>query len=80
MTYEDQWSTPERKALRDTVTAFVKKEVTPNLPQWERDCEIPRELQKKIAHAGFLGAGVPEEVGGDGGNLIDQVSVVEAWI
>jgi acyl-CoA dehydrogenase len=58
----------------------VKKEVAPNLSQWERDCEVPRELQKKIAHAGFLGAGVPEEVGGDGGNLIDQVSVVEAWI
>jgi acyl-CoA dehydrogenase len=80
MTFIDQWATPERKALRETVTAFVQKEVVPNLPQWERDCEIPHELQKKIAHAGFLGAGVPEEVGGDGGNLIDQVSVVEAWI
>ena len=80
MAYVDQWATPERRALRKTVTAFVQKEVVPNLPQWERDCEIPHELQKKIAHAGFLGAGVPEEVGGDGGNLIDQVSVVEAWI
>jgi acyl-CoA dehydrogenase len=80
MTYVDQWATPERKALRDTVTAFVKKEVVPNLREWEDAHEIPPALQKSIAQAGFLGAGWSEEVGGDGGDRIDQATVVEAWI
>lgn len=80
MTYDDVWNTPERKALRATVTAFVRNEVVPHLPQWERDGMVPNDFQKKIAHAGFLGIGFPEQIGGDGGNLIDATVMTEAWI
>jgi acyl-CoA dehydrogenase len=79
-TYVDVWTTPERKALRDSVTAFVKSEMVPNLPEWEKSGEIPREVQKKLAHAGLLSVGFPEEQGGDGGDFIDATIVCEAWL
>ena len=74
------WETPERKALRDSVTALTAKEIVPNLPQWEEDGELPRELHKIVAKAGFLGLGFPEEVGGSGGDLVDVTASVEAML
>ena len=40
------WETPERRQLRDTVRAFVEREVRPNMDQWERDGELPRSLHR----------------------------------
>ncbi|WP_278257758.1 acyl-CoA dehydrogenase family protein [Nocardioides convexus] len=37
-------------------------------------------LQKKLAHAGLLGVGVPEEVGGDGGTLLDICAAQEGFM
>ena len=54
--------------------------MTPFLDQWEKDGEIPREFQKKLAHAGFLGVGVPESVGGDGGTLIDACAMQQGFM
>jgi acyl-CoA dehydrogenase len=72
------WDTPERRALREMVTSFTEKEVVPHLPAWEDACEVPRELHKKAADAGLLGVAFPEEVGGQGGDLIDSAIVSEA--
>jgi acyl-CoA dehydrogenase len=76
----DPFETPERKALRETCRAFVTKEIVPNLADWERDGEIPRELHKRTAAVGLLAVGVPEEVGGSGGDIIDGTVVTEAFI
>lgn len=72
------WDTPERRALREMVTSFTEKEVVPHLPAWEDACEVPRELHQKAAAAGLLGVAFPEEVGGQGGDLIDSAIVSEA--
>ncbi|KAA1395587.1 acyl-CoA dehydrogenase family protein [Aeromicrobium ginsengisoli] len=72
------WDTPERRALREMVTAFTEKEVVPHLPAWENACEVPRDLHRKAAEAGLLGVAFPEEVGGQGGDLIDSAIVSEA--
>ena len=72
------WTTPERRALREMVTSFTEKEVVPHLPAWEDACEVPRELHQKAAGAGLLGVAFPEEVGGQGGDLIDSAIVSEA--
>jgi acyl-CoA dehydrogenase len=56
---------------------FTVREIAPNLAQWERDGELPRELHKKAADAGLLGVAFPEEVGGHGGNGIDSAIVNE---
>lgn len=71
------WDTPERQELRKTVRGFVEQEILPHLADWERDGEIPRELHREAAALGLLGAGFPEEVGGDGGDLVDAVLICE---
>src|SRR4051794_28179437 len=60
------------------VTAFTEKEVVPHLPAWEDACEVPRDLHQKAAEAGLLGVAFPEEVGGQGGDLVDSAIVTEA--
>jgi acyl-CoA dehydrogenase len=76
----DPFESPERKTLRETCRAFVTKEIVPNLPDWERDGEIPRELHKRTAAVGLLAVGVPEDVGGSGGDIIDGTVMTEAFI
>ncbi|AYJ50930.1 acyl-CoA dehydrogenase family protein [Rhodococcus sp. P1Y] len=71
------WTTPERQQLRKTVRSFVEQDIAPHLNQWETDGELPRELHKKAASLGLIGAGFPEEVGGDGGDLADAVVICE---
>ncbi|MDZ7928974.1 MAG: acyl-CoA dehydrogenase family protein [Rhodococcus sp. (in: high G+C Gram-positive bacteria)] len=71
------WTTPEREQLRKTVRSFVEHDIAPHMNQWEADGEIPRDLHKKAAALGLLGAGFPEEVGGSGGDLADAVVICE---
>jgi alkylation response protein AidB-like acyl-CoA dehydrogenase len=56
---------PEHEAFRDSVQAFIAKEMTPHYPTWERAGITPRDL---FAAAGRLGlfAAVPEQYGGAG--------------
>ena len=73
MTFE----TAERTALRETVRRFVQREVLPHLDAWERAGEVPRDLHRKASAAGLLGVGVPAELGGEGGDLLDTVVLTE---
>jgi acyl-CoA dehydrogenase len=72
------WS-DEQEALRESARAFVRKEVVPHLQQWEDAGAVPRELHAKAAKLGFLGLGVPEELGGSGGTFLDALAVSEAF-
>ncbi|HET6735883.1 acyl-CoA dehydrogenase family protein [Mycobacterium sp.] len=71
------WHTPEREQLRKTVRAFAEREVLPHVDEWERSGELPRELHRKAGEAGLLGAGLPEAVGGGGGDGADSVIICE---
>lgn len=71
--------TPEQLALQETTRAFVRREVAPHLQRWEDDGEVPRALHRAAARAGLLGVGFPEEVGGQGGTLLDSVAMQEAF-
>jgi acyl-CoA dehydrogenase len=71
------WHTPEREQLRKTVRAFVEREVLPNVDEWERSGDLPRALHRKAGDAGLLGAGLPESVGGSGGDGADAVVICE---
>ncbi|WP_405136670.1 acyl-CoA dehydrogenase family protein [Nocardia sp. NBC_01388] len=75
----NEFDTPERKLLRDTVHRFVDKEVYPHLQDWESAGALPRELHRTAADAGLLGIGIPEEMGGQGGDILDVVVATEAW-
>ncbi len=71
------WITPERNALRKTVRAFAEREIAPHIDEWERIGELPRDLHRKAADAGLLGAAFPESVGGGGGDGADAVVICE---
>ncbi|MGH3670919.1 MAG: acyl-CoA dehydrogenase family protein [Pseudonocardiaceae bacterium] len=56
----------EHEAFRESVRAFLGKEVTPHLPAWDAEGIVPRELFTTAGAAGFLGMAIPEELGGGG--------------
>ncbi len=73
----DPDTTPERRALRETVHTFTTREVLPHLEEWEECGEIPRSLHVTASSAGLLGVGFDESVGGSGGDALDSVVVTE---
>lgn len=67
--------TEEQQAFRESVRRWVEAEVP---KKWARDIEIknddyPYELWDKLTKAGFHGIGIPEEYGGQGGDVLTQV-------
>ena len=58
--------TPEHEAWRDTVRAFVAKEITPFVNAWDEAGAFPRGLHQKAAAIGINGIGFPSEYGGFG--------------
>ena len=58
----------------------MTRHVVPHLAAWEEAGEIPRALHREAAAAGLLGIGFPEDVGGQGGDLVDVVTSMEAMV
>ncbi|WP_119294359.1 acyl-CoA dehydrogenase family protein [Streptomyces sp. YIM 130001] len=56
----------EHEAFRETVRAFLAKEVLPYYEQWEKDGVVAREAWLAAGRQGLLGLAVPEEYGGGG--------------
>ena len=71
------WTTPERRQLRKTVRSFAEREILPHVAEWERAGELPRDLHRRAADAGLLGAELPESAGGGGGDAVDSVLICE---
>ncbi|SBS76810.1 Isovaleryl-CoA dehydrogenase [uncultured Mycobacterium sp.] len=71
------WTTPERRQLRKTVRSFAEREILPHVEEWERAGELPRDLHRRAAAAGLLGAELPESVGGGGGDAADSLIICE---
>ncbi len=71
--------TPEHRALSDTVSRFVKEEINPHVPAWEKAEEFPsHELFKKLGDLGLLGLKYPEEFGGAGLDFSYSMVMAEA--
>ncbi|MEO3797957.1 acyl-CoA dehydrogenase family protein [Nonomuraea sp. B10E15] len=56
----------EHLLFRETVRAFMSREVVPHHARWEKDGVVPREVWKKAGELGMFGFSVPEEHGGSG--------------
>lgn len=63
------WLHDELTLLRDSAAKFISAELVPRAALWERDHQVDAASWAKMAKAGFLGASIPEEYGGGGGNL-----------
>ncbi len=67
----------EHEALRRSVAAFVARDITPYIDQWEEAAEFPRELYRTAAEIGLLGLVLPEDVGGMPGDGFHRLVVTE---
>ncbi|WP_313156745.1 acyl-CoA dehydrogenase family protein [Sphingobacterium multivorum] len=56
--------TAEHQIFRDTLRAFIRKEITPYIDDWEKQGEIDRKVWKKMGDMGFMGLNYPEVYGG----------------
>lgn len=66
----------ERKLFRD----FAEREFTPELiDRLEQTSEFDEEIFKKMADAGFMGAKIPREYGGQGGDSLTHVLMNEEF-
>ena len=63
--------------VRRSVRDFVKKEILPNIDDWEEQGEFPLSLYAKAGEVGILGIGYPEELGGTPGDLFFKVAASE---
>ena len=71
--------TAEQLALQESTREFVRRDVEPHLQEWEDTGEIPRSLHLAAAKAGLLGVSFGEQVGGQGGSLLDSIALQEAF-
>lgn len=67
--------------FRETVRAFIDKEILPYHAQWEKDGMVSREVWRKAGEMGFLCVDVPEEFGGAGMKdfRYNAILVEECW-
>ena len=62
----DELLTEEHKLIRDTVRAWVKKEVSPIIEDFAQRAEFPRHLIPGLASLGAFGPTIPVNYGGAG--------------
>jgi alkylation response protein AidB-like acyl-CoA dehydrogenase len=70
--------TEEQTMLKDTIRRFVETEIPREVAvEIDEKDEFPHELLQKLCDLGFMGINVPEEYGGQGGNIIDEMIFFE---
>ena len=69
--------TPEHDAFRERLRAFIAREVTPKVDQWEKDGIEPRDIWQKMGQGGFLCTDIDPAYGGLGGDFLYSVIVTE---
>jgi len=67
----------EHEIFRSSVRRFIETEMVPHHRAWERAGVVPRELWRKSGEHGLLCANVKEAYGGNGGDWLYNVVVVE---
>jgi len=70
--------TEEQRMLKDSVRRFCEKELPREvIRKSDEEEEIPLALWSKMADLGWLGIALPEEFGGTGGTIIEQLIIME---
>jgi alkylation response protein AidB-like acyl-CoA dehydrogenase len=69
--------TEEHELFKKSVRDFVESKVMPRWREIEESNRIPEDLRKDIVSAGYMGVGIPEEYGGQGGGILMTVILVE---
>ena len=67
----DELLTEEHKLIRESVRAYVKKEISPIIEDYAQRAEFPVQIVKQLGELGCFGPTVPEQYGGGG---LDYIS------
>lgn len=67
----DDLLTEEHRLIRESVRAYVKKEISPIIEDYAQKAEFPRQIVKQLGELGCFGPTVPVEYGGGG---LDYIS------
>ncbi len=62
----DDLLTDEQKLIRDTVRAYVKKEISPIIEEYAQKAAFPQHIVKQLGELGCFGPTIPTEYGGAG--------------
>jgi alkylation response protein AidB-like acyl-CoA dehydrogenase len=65
--------------FRERLRAFLAREVTPFVDEWEKRRIVPREVWRRLGGEGFLCPDLPAEYGGLGGDFLHSVIVAEEF-
>ena len=68
--------TEEHEALRESIHAFVVKELAPHAEEWE-ETTFPDSVFRRMGELGFLGLSMPEDYGGQGGDYFCNLVLAE---
>jgi alkylation response protein AidB-like acyl-CoA dehydrogenase len=70
--------TEEQTMLKDTIRRFVETEIPREVAaEIDEEDTFPHALLQKLCDLGFMGINVPEEYGGQGGDVIDEMIFFE---
>src|SRR5215475_3303264 len=68
--------TEEHLALRESISAFVERELAPHAEEWE-ETTFPDSVFRRMGELGFLGLDKPEQYGGQGGDYYSSLVLAE---
>ncbi len=71
--------TPDHEQFRASLRAFVAREITPFVNEWDEAETFPRALYARAAELGIPGLGYPEEYGGTPADIFYQLIVAEEY-
>ena len=71
--------TDEHEQLRESLHAFVTRELRPHAEEWE-ETTFPDSVFHRMGELGFLGLDKPEEYGGQGGDYFTSLVLAEELV
>jgi alkylation response protein AidB-like acyl-CoA dehydrogenase len=72
--------TSEQKDIQKAAREFIQGEYDKEkILEWEMTHTFPREIWKKAAKLGFIGIHYPEEFGGQGYGVFENILIVEEF-
>lgn len=67
----------EHQLFRQSLRDFLKKEVLPNIDQWEEERRVPKAFWEKFGEMGYFGLNFPEQYGGSDLDFFYSVVLIE---
>lgn len=66
----------DQESFRETLRAFIEKEVVPHYDEWYEAGIVPREFYYRLGELGVFGIEIPEEYGGAGEQSLKYSAII----